>query len=494
MGKSKVKINIILSSIGQIVSFLLNFIVPKFIIISYGSEFNGLISTIAQIFSYLALIEAGIANSCINELYAPIINGEEKKINDILSSSQKSYLSTAKYYLLGVVLLGILLPFCLETNINYFTIFCMIFLNGIGTFISFCFVATYRSYLTAKGYGYLDSIFVIIYSVLLCLLKILFIFLKLDPLFLQVAFLLANIVLALIFGMCFKMKFPEISINLKTNSKLSNRKFYFIHELTTVVFNSTDLIIISIFCGLAESSKYSIHLMAFSALNVLLNTLFRNLSYSLSQKYKYDIEEYKKYSKNFEKVYICCSFVLFTAAYLLSNSFVLIYMSGSNEQLAYVDKFIPLLLAVVNMLSSIRVVSGNLINVSGNVKKEIKPAIIEAIINLIVSVVLVQFIGIYGVLIGTIVALLYRSNEMKIFSNKMILKIKSFDNYGVIIYCFCVFILTVILVNVSWFEAESIFTFCLYGVCLTFAYTLIYFLYYMLNKAVNYFNKNRKKV
>ena len=49
-------------------------------------------------------------------------------------------------------------------------------------------------------------------------------------------------------------------------------------------------------------------------------------------------------------------------------------------------------------------------------------AILEASINLGVSIVLVNFIGIYGALIGTIVALSYRLIDVMWFSNRMVLK------------------------------------------------------------------------
>ena len=50
-------------------------------------------------------------------------------------------------------------------------------------------------------------------------------------------------------------------------------------------------------------------------------------------------------------------------------------------------------------------------------------------INLIVSFISIQKLGIYGVLIGTIVALLYRTNDMILYAAKKLLKRSPFKTY-----------------------------------------------------------------
>ena len=56
-------------------------------------------------------------------------------------------------------------------------------------------------------------------------------------------------------------------------------------------------------------------------------------------------------------------------------------------------------------------------------------SIIESAINLTVSLVLVFKIGMYGVLLGTIAALLYRTNDVIIYANWNILGRKPWKTY-----------------------------------------------------------------
>lgn len=59
--------------ISQVVTLLLGIIIPKLMIVSYGSEVNGLLSSIRQVFVYVALLRlelnclssSFICSSCI---------------------------------------------------------------------------------------------------------------------------------------------------------------------------------------------------------------------------------------------------------------------------------------------------------------------------------------------------------------------------------------------------------------------------------------------
>ena len=59
--------------ISQVITLLLGIIIPKLMIVSYGSEVNGLLSSIRQVFVYVALLEAGIGTASLQALYAPIV-------------------------------------------------------------------------------------------------------------------------------------------------------------------------------------------------------------------------------------------------------------------------------------------------------------------------------------------------------------------------------------------------------------------------------------
>ena len=81
MNKKKKSLNIFITGlISQVVILLLGIVIPKLLIVSYGSEVNGLLSSIKQIFVYVALLEAGIGTAALQAMYEPIAKMIRKSI------------------------------------------------------------------------------------------------------------------------------------------------------------------------------------------------------------------------------------------------------------------------------------------------------------------------------------------------------------------------------------------------------------------------------
>ena len=59
----RAKKNAITGLMTQLIIIALGLIVPRIMITNYGSDTNGLTNTLTQIFSYVALLEAGIGQS-----------------------------------------------------------------------------------------------------------------------------------------------------------------------------------------------------------------------------------------------------------------------------------------------------------------------------------------------------------------------------------------------------------------------------------------------
>ena len=72
MGRSRTKNflgNTFASVINQVVILISGFIVPNLMLHAYGSEVNGLTSSISQFITYFSLVEAGLSGASIYALY-----------------------------------------------------------------------------------------------------------------------------------------------------------------------------------------------------------------------------------------------------------------------------------------------------------------------------------------------------------------------------------------------------------------------------------------
>lgn len=437
----KIRSNLFFGFFNQILIFAIGLIVPRLILVSYGSEVNGLLSTVVQIFTYVGLLEAGIGNASLNALYKPITEKDQYSISDIFSATQKYYRKVTVIYLLCIVAVSVIYPLCIDTSLSYLQVALVIFFQGLSGALTFFFVASYKQVLMADGKNYIVSNISLIIYILSSLTKIVLMYYGIDVVILQLGYCVVHCVQILMFVYIMKKKYPWLKKHRAPNmSALSQRNAFLVHEISGTVFSSTDAFVLSTFCNLMVTSVYSVYNMVFVALNSLINSVNGGLHYLLGHSYAKNDGSYEKVHDGYDSVYMAFVFAIFTVAYVLICPFVKLYTMDITD-IEYIDYRLPILFVLIQLLSCGRATSARLITISGHAKATQWRSLIEAGINLTVSILLVNLIGIYGVLIGTIVALLYRANDIIIYANRRILKRKPIKTYTKLLLNFAIFIL-----------------------------------------------------
>ena len=156
--------------------------------------------------------------------------------------------------------------------------------------------------------------------------------------------------------------------------------------------------------------------------------------------------------------------------------FIKLYTGGISD-VNYVDTSLALPFTMIYLLSNGRESSGKVITYAGHFKNTQIQTIIEASINITVSVIGVLHFGIYGVLLGTITALLYRTNDMILYANRKILgrsPLRTYIRWGSNLILFC---LIAYIMNISNLEFENYIDFFGYGIAILavtmFCYSLL---------------------
>ena len=68
-----------------------NLIIPRYIILIYGSEVNGLTSSISHVLMIVNLIQAGLGSSVTYLMYKPIEDRDRAALASILYSAKRIY-------------------------------------------------------------------------------------------------------------------------------------------------------------------------------------------------------------------------------------------------------------------------------------------------------------------------------------------------------------------------------------------------------------------
>ena len=119
MRSKKAILNIITSLLLQVVVLICGFIVPKLIITKFGSNVNGLISSITQFLAYITLLEAGFGPVVKAALYKPIASKNKKQIENILKASEKFFRVIALIFIAYLIVLSITYPAIVSSQFAY---------------------------------------------------------------------------------------------------------------------------------------------------------------------------------------------------------------------------------------------------------------------------------------------------------------------------------------------------------------------------------------
>lgn len=421
MHKRRSIYNISFGIVSQILSIALGILIPRLFLTSFGSEMNGFLNSVTQIFAYFSLLEAGVGAATLQALYRPVSSDDRKTISSILAATDHYYKKTGRVYLLAVIIIATGYPFVIESGISKLTMAAIILFNGIPGVISYYFQGKFLLLLQAEGKNYINIVLTSMSSTLVSIAKIVMLLLGFDIIPIQLSYLAINLLKVLIIGLYIKRHYAWIDLKQKPDYKaIGQKNAAFVNQICDLIFRNTDTIILSVFCDLKVVSVYSMYTLLFSMIRTAMDYVAQGFSFIMGQTFNRDIEKFKVINDLYETYRMALIFALYNIAFIFILPFMKLYTSGIDD-INYIDGKLAVMFIVFYLLTGARVCEAEMINYAQHFKLTQNRCILEATINLTVSIITVNFIGIYGVLMGTIVALLYRTNDMIIYANRRIL-------------------------------------------------------------------------
>ena len=365
--KNKRVILNIITAIGyQVVIAAFGLVLPRLYLVNFGSEVNGLNSTIKNIFAYLSLLEAGVGLSAQYSLYGPVAKGDTGSINGILSATRRFYLKTSVAYTAITVGFALLYPLIIKTELDYFTVCCIILLYGVPGIVLFSLRGKYNAFLEVEGKKYVVTSLAMVTMVISNLLKLIFLMISDNLLLIQATYCVPSIVQVVFIIFYVRKHYQWIDWKAEPDhSALAQKNSVLIHQISSCLFSNTDTVIISFMCGMNYASVYAVFSLFFA---------------------------------NFQQL---------ITAFLMP--IIRLYTSGIADASIYDSKKMLLLFAAWSILSCVEMPLIQLQSIAGKFDDTKGQAVREMVINILVSLILTWRIGIAGCLIGTLAALTYRT-------------------------------------------------------------------------------------
>ncbi len=151
-------LNTITSLILQVLTLINGFIIPRIILVYFGSEVNGLVSSLTKFLSYIALLEGGVTGVVMANLYKPLTDKDENKLSSVINTTRRFYKKIAYIFLIYSLLLALLYPVIFKTHFSYSYVLWLTLILSITSFIQYCFSLTAKTLLNADKKVYIVSI------------------------------------------------------------------------------------------------------------------------------------------------------------------------------------------------------------------------------------------------------------------------------------------------------------------------------------------------
>lgn len=414
--------------LGNVITTLVAILIPRLFIVNYGSEVNGLLSSIKQIYVYLALLEAGVGDASVIALYGPIGRRDYKATNEILAATHFYYRKIGFIYAVCVVVMSLVYPLLLDTTIPYEICCMVILLQGSGSVISYLFQGKYNMLLRVDNRNYVTTNLGTVTTVLTDACRIALLLMGKSIVAVQATYLLFNLIRMLYIAWYIRRHYPWIDLRAKPNFKaISQKSAVLVHQISSLVFSHTDVLILTFVCGLSTVSIYSMYATLYGMVGNIISIVSSSVQSPLGQMYNNDRKKYIVLQDAYETFFMALVFGLLAVTSIFMLPFMKLYTDGAD--INYIDWKLPALFTAYQLLNYGRTPSHNPIGFAGKFKETQWRAWLETIINLVVSFVCVFRFGIYGVLAGTIAALLYRANDIIIFANKVVLNRSPWPTY-----------------------------------------------------------------
>lgn len=412
--------NFISAALGQMITIAIGLILPRLYITGYGSDINGLLSSVGQFLVYLSLFEAGVGAAALQALYRPVAVGDTGAICGIVAATERHYRKTGVLYFWALAAFSLVYPFLADSALNYWSVAAVVFLSGIGNVVVFFLQGKYRILLQAEGKNYILTNLSTIVSVVTALAKVILIRRGVAIVWILAASFLISLIQAVYILAYIRRGYPWLVAAEPDEGAVSQRNYVLLHQIADLIFRNTDVLILTVACGLKVVSVYSVYKLIITHLESVLQILSNSCSFALGQCYQVDRRAYIRQIDVFESVYSVAAFSLFSVALHLLLPFMELYTAGVTDA-AYCDPRLAALFVAIALLTAMRQPMLLTIHYAGHFRRTTPQTILESVINLAVSLAGVRLWGIYGVLLGTVAALVYRTIDVIRYSNRKLL-------------------------------------------------------------------------
>lgn len=401
--------NIIFGTILKLYQIIVPFIMRTAMIYWLGVEYLGLNSLFTSILQVLNLVELGVGSAMVYSMYKPIATDDETTICALMK------LYKIYYRIIGLVILVIgmilcpFIPYLIKSDVpSDMNVYILYILNLLATVFSYWLFAYKNCLLAAHQRVDVTSKITIIVNTVMYIAQFALLFVFRNYYFYVIFLLLGQIAINVTTAFVVDKMYPKYKAkgNLPKNQikEINNRvKDLFTSKIGGVIVNSADTIVISAFLGLSTLAIYENYFYILKAVIAIITVIFSSCTAGIGN--SIIVESSEKNYKDLKKF----TFIITWLAGFCSCALLCLYQTfmkiwvGPNLLL---DFSCVICLVVYYYIYEINSLLNLYKDAAGIWHKDRYRPLVTALANLALNLILVNYIGIYGVLLSTVITML----------------------------------------------------------------------------------------
>lgn len=399
--------NIVFGTILKLYQIIVPFLMRTAMIYLLGVEYLGLNSLFTSILQVLNLVELGVGSAMVYSMYKPIAKDDEVEICALMKLYKIYYRIIGSVILVLGMILCPFIPHLIKSDVPAdMNVYILYILNLLATVFSYWLFAYKNCLLSAHQRTDVTSKITIIINTIMYVAQFLLLFIFRNYYFYVIALLLGQITINIATAFVVDKMYPNYQAkgNLpKEEIKEINKrvKDLFTAKIGGVIVNSVDTIVISAFLGLSTLAVYENYFYILKALIAIVAVIFSSCTAGIGN--SIIMESKEKNFRDFNKF----TFIIFWLAGLFSCCLIGLYQ---NFMILWVGKDLLLdfscviCLVIYFFVYEINAVLLLYKDAAGIWHKDRFRPLVTALTNLILNLILVNVIGLYGVLLSTVLS------------------------------------------------------------------------------------------
>ena len=420
--KKKLLLNTGTGILKQVVVIICGFILPRYMLVYYGSAVNGVVSSITHFLSFISLLDMGVGAVVQANLYKPLASGDNNQISRIVLSSERFFRHLSYIFIGYILVLCVVFPVFVNSTFSPLFSISLLVIISISLLAQYLFGMTYQLLLNADQKSYVQLTMQIGTIIINTIFAI--ILMKMGASIHVVKLMTAIIFVFRPIGQYIYVK-KHYNLNKKIEvigEPIKQKWNGFSQHVAAVVCQNIDIVVLTLVSSLESISVYSVYFNVVNGVEQVVLTAATGLESLFGNMIaKGEKETLTRTFNAVEWIIHTSVTTLFTITGICIVPFVSVYTRGITDT-NYIAPLFSAILVLAYGSQCLRVPYFRIIKAAGHFKETQNGAYVSTLLNIIITFSLIFKFGLIGAASGTLVAMIYHTLYFVLYLKNNILE------------------------------------------------------------------------